>query len=187
MELAPPWTHMCSCAHLSLTPSLSPPFSRHIWITSESQLLEVILSSVLIQNKFKLVWHLFSIFLFHFFLFVLLFILLYIYTVLYCTERDCICTLLKCAVLYCIALDYCNSDGFAHERIWNFSGVNLVWNLGGRGSGSTTFRFFQANFSKTSIFSGNFKKDFDFPGKNCWITAISGQIILFHSVVKSTE
>ena len=47
------------------------------------------------------------------------------------------------------------------------SGVNLVWNLGGRGYGSTKFRIFQAN------------KKINFPGKNCSFTATFGQIILF--------
>ena len=33
---------------------------------------------------------------------------------------------------------------------------------GGRGSGSTKFLFFQANFREILIFSGNFMKKFDF-------------------------
>ena len=79
------------------------------------------------------------------------------------------------------------------------SGVNLVWNLGGRGSGSKKFRFLQANFRKISIFSGNFTKEYRvlqanfrkfwsfsgnyknsiFQAKNCPFSATSGQIILF--------
>src|SRR6218665_1640334 len=39
-------------------------------------------------------------------------------------------------------------------------------------------RFFQANFRRISIFSGNFTKNFDFPGKNRSFTATSEQIIL---------
>ena len=39
-----------------------------------------------------------------------------------------------------------------HFMVRGHSGVNLVWNLGGRGSGSKIFRFFQANFRKNSIF-----------------------------------
>src|SRR6218665_448371 len=35
-----------------------------------------------------------------------------------------------------------------------------IWE--GRGSGSTKFRFFQATFRESTIFSGNFTKHFDF-------------------------
>ena len=79
------------------------------------------------------------------------------------------------------------------------SGVNLVWNLGGRGSGSKKFLFLQANFRKISIFSGNSTKEyrvfqanfrkfwffrqlkkFDFPSKKLSVySCTSGQIILF--------
>jgi len=38
--------------------------------------------------------------------------------------------------------------------------------FGGRGSVSKQFRYFHANFRKILIFSGNFKKNFDFPGEN---------------------
>src|SRR6218665_1576913 len=51
--------------------------------------------------------------------------------------------------------------------------------MGGRGSGSKYFRFFQANFLKISLFSGNFTKKFNFPGKSWPFTATSGQIIPF--------
>src|SRR6218665_3704973 len=37
----------------------------------------------------------------------------------------------------------------------------------------------EANFRKILTFSGNCSKNFEFPGKNCSFTAISGQIILF--------
>ena len=57
--------------------------------------------------------------------------------------------------------------------------VNLVWNLGVVDSGQKKFDFFQANFRKISIFSGNFTKNVDFPGKNLPFTATSWQIILF--------
>src|SRR6218665_3031405 len=49
---------------------------------------------------------------------------------------------------------------------------------GGRGSGSKEFRFFQANFRKILISSGNLKKC-SFLGKNCPFTATSELIILF--------
>ena len=57
------------------------------------------------------------------------------------------------------------------------SGVNLVWNLGVVDPGKK-FRFFQANFLKTLICSGNFTKN-RFLGKNWPFTANSWQIILF--------
>jgi len=41
-------------------------------------------------------------------------------------------------------------------------GVNLVWNLRCRGSGSTKFRFFHSNFLEISIFSGNFPQKCEF-------------------------
>ncbi len=47
------------------------------------------------------------------------------------------------------------------ELLWG-SGVNLVWNLEGRGSGSTKFRFFQANFREISIFFRQFHKKIRF-------------------------
>ena len=52
-----------------------------------------------------------------------------------------------------------------------FSGVNLVWNLGGRGSGSTEFRFFQANFREILIFSRQFHKKMVFQA-NFWKISI---------------
>src|SRR6218665_831540 len=70
------------------------------------------------------------------------------------------------------------------------SGVYLVLAMGGLGSGSTKFRFVQANLRETSIFPGkllkNFNffqaifKKFDFPGKNYSFTArpTFGQIFL---------
>jgi len=58
------------------------------------------------------------------------------------------------------------------------SGVNLVWNLGNRGSGSTKFRFFHANYRKISIFSGNFYK-FRFSRQKMLIYSYFWEIILF--------
>ena len=39
------------------------------------------------------------------------------------------------------------------------SGVNLVWNLGGRGSAPTKISIFQGKFPRNFDFSGNFKKN----------------------------
>ena len=78
-------------------------------------------------------------------------------------------------------------------------GVNLVWNLGVVDPGQKIlifskgffldFRFFrqlhkkvwffQADFRKFRFFSGNFTRNFYFPGKNWPFTATSGQIVLF--------
>jgi len=83
-------------------------------------------------------------------------------------------------------------------NIRSVRGVNLVWNLGGRGSWSKyfpfsrqiweKFRFFQAisnkkfyfpgKFLKNFNFLGNFPRKFDFPEKNWPFIATSGQMIL---------
>ena len=69
------------------------------------------------------------------------------------------------------------------------SGVNLVWNLRGRKSGSTKCRFFKANFRTISIFSGkNFwipfffsdlPQNFRLSRQLCHLQKSSVQIILF--------
>jgi len=87
-----------------------------------------------------------------------------------------------------------------HLFIHPIGGVNLVRNLGVVDSGQTNFdfsmqilekfRFFQAislkkipiftgKFTINFDFSGNFKKEFEFSGKNWPFTATSWQIILF--------
>ena len=87
------------------------------------------------------------------------------------------------------------------------SDVNLVWNLGGRGSGSTKFRFFQANFreilivpgkflksrffqanfQKISIFLENFTNNFDFQAKIAHLHLLLGNLFYFSSKVTTFE
>jgi len=64
------------------------------------------------------------------------------------------------------------------QSLW---AVASIWYeiLGGRGSGSKQISIFPGKLPKISIFSDNFTKSFDFPGKNWSFTATSGQIILF--------
>ena len=69
------------------------------------------------------------------------------------------------------------------KKTGNISGINLFWNLGGDGSGSTKFRFFQAKYQwnfdffrqfshKKLIFQGKFSKDFRCFQANFWIISI---------------
>ena len=116
---------------------------------------------------------------------------------LLCTKKQSDSYLLECLYNLCICFYAC---------IQRDSGINLVWHLEGSGSGSTKFRFFQANFREMSNFSGNFTQNFvfsrqiferfrffrqfkkiDFPCKICLFTATSGQIILFLFLFKSHQ